>query len=209
MTLPEGDASIPTRSLAQKGCPECGVHPRVCVCRDCAPVVNVPEIWVLQHPDEVGRTKGTLRVAQACLPKLRVLVGESGDDFKALEEEAGRSCFALLFPRSGSLPLEQSQPMLPRKWIILDGTWRKAKRLFLSNPWLTSLPAFHFQSPPPSRYRIRKSNREAGLSTVESLGYLISLAYPDCDGSPLDAGLDALVEAQLAQMPREVRKRYE
>lgn len=189
-------------------CQQCGVHPRICVCNHCQPISGAPDLWVLQHPQEAGHSKGTLRVAQACLPGLRVLVGERSADFAALRDRLNPDQSALLFPGNQSQALEQATGASRLTWIIIDGTWRKARRILMTNPWLQALPAFHFQYPPESVYRIRRSGTEGGLSTVEAIAHLCSLTTPSCNTAPLRHGLEALVGAQLAQMPPAVRKRY-
>ena len=172
-------------------------------------MTGAPDIWVLQHPSERGHSKGTLRVAEACIRELQVLVGEQESDFVALRKHADLEHTALLFPTGKSAPVESPMPALPRSWIIIDGSWRKAKRILLSNPWLSLLPHYHFQNPPVSRYAVRRSTQEGGLSTLEAIDYLLSLTTPETDTVPLKEGFDALLEAHLSQLPRPVRKRYE
>lgn len=188
-------------------CPDCGVHQRICVCDACEPVPDAPVIWALQHPTEVARSKGTLRVAQACLPSLRVLVGESGDCFEPLTSLVGDD-IGLVFPHPGSEPLESANTDAIREWVVLDGTWRKARRMFLSNPWLQGLRAFHFQHPPASGYRIRRAARSDSLATAEALSYLLSRVRPGMDLEPLERAMTALVERQLAMLPADLRDRY-
>lgn len=188
-------------------CRQCGVHQRICVCNVCRPVLGAPPIWALQHPSETGRAKGTLRVARACLPSLQVLVGETGDSFEPLASRADGSV-GLVFPHPASEPLETADVSSIREWVVLDGTWRKARGMFLSNPWLQRLPAFHFQQPPPSTYRIRKAPREDSLATAEAVAYLLSVVRPELDVGPLADAMAALVECQLKLLPVGVRHRY-
>lgn len=194
--------------MRQGQCPECGVHERICVCEFCRPIIGAPLIHVLQHPDEVGRAKGTLRAALACLPSMKVTVGEAPVDFCDLAQRAAAPGMALLFPSAGSRPLESSSLDLVKDWLVIDGTWRKARRIFLGNPWLQTLPRYHFQQPPQSQYRIRKAPRRDSLSTAEAIGYLIHRLQPQLDVTPLHDAMAALVERQLAVMPPEARRRY-
>lgn len=55
--------------------------------------------------------------------------------------------------------------------ILLDGTWRKAKKMWMLNPWLHDLPSWHFGQPPENQYRMRKTNLEHSLSTLEAAAY--------------------------------------
>ncbi|SFR41798.1 DTW domain-containing protein YfiP [Marinobacter daqiaonensis] len=188
-------------------CPYCGVHQRICVCDVCGPIEDAPPLWALQHPTEVSRSKGTLRLAQACLPSMKVLVGESGSCFEPLASR-GVGGLGLVFPHPGSEPLESADTTGVREWVVLDGTWRKARRMFLSNPWLQRLPAFHFRHPPASGYHIRKAPRADSLATAEALAYLLAVVRPGLDLGPLERAMAALVSRQLAVMPTQVRGRY-
>lgn len=195
--------------MAANTCPNCGVHRRICVCDQCRPVLGAPELWVLQHPAEQGHSKGTLRVAQCCLPDLHVLIGVGGADFDALRDTLGKADAALLFPGMHSQPVEPSLPQVKRQWILLDATWRKARKMLLTTPWLAELPRFGFSNPPTSGYRIRKGPSADSLSTLEAIEHLLTLTAPECDTTALKQGMEALVQAQLRQMPLEVRRRYE
>lgn len=189
-------------------CPQCQVHRRICVCDTCGPIAGAPKLCALQHPSEAGHSKGTLRVASACLPQLRVEVGENPDDFDEVRKRARQGGLAVLFPSSASEPLETADISGIREWLVIDGTWRKANRIWLSNQWLQALPSYHFKAPPLSVYRVRKAPREDSLATVEAIRHLLHLTHPELDLGPLQRGMDTLVERQLANMPVEARRHY-
>lgn len=138
---------------------------------------------------------------------MRVLVGESGDCFEPLASR-DPGTIALVFPHPGSEPLETADTSAIREWVVLDGTWRKARRIFLGNPWLQRLPAFHFQQPPPSAYRIRKAPRADSLATAEAVAYLLTVVRPDLDLGSLTGAMAELVRRQLDILPAEARRRY-
>ncbi len=196
--------------MCEKRCGFCGVHRNLCVCDRCEPITGAPAITVLQHPSEVSQHKGTLRIARACLAALEVVCGERPADFGSLRLSMVPAESALLFPTTQSRPLEDApERSAVRHWIVLDGTWRKTKKLFLSNPWLETLPAYHFAAPPRSQYRIRKSPRADGLATAEAIRQLLALVAPGTRYERLDTAMRALVEAELAQIPPHLRGRYE
>lgn len=182
-------------------CPHCGVHTNICVCDVCDAVADAPPLWVLQHPAEVAHSKGTLRVANACLPALSVLIGEQPDAFSTLSARSVRVPMGVLFPISSSQPIETSDTSAIAEWVVIDGTWRKALKLFLSNPWLQVLPQFHFQAPPTSVYHIRKASRKDSLSTAEAIAYLLEQVNPEIDVNPLRRGVGALVQRHFAARP--------
>ncbi|BES69425.1 tRNA-uridine aminocarboxypropyltransferase [Marinobacter nanhaiticus D15-8W] len=190
-------------------CPDCGVHINICVCDVCETVADAPPLWVLQHPTEVAHSKGTLRVADACLPGLQTLIGEQPDAFSTLSARSARVPMGVLFPTLSSQPMETSDTSGISEWIVIDGTWRKARKIFLSNPWLNDLPQFHFDTPPASTYRIRKAPRGDSLSTAEAIAYLLEQVCPKVDTGPLKRSMNILVRRQLAQMPEDVQRRYD
>ncbi len=194
--------------MRQGLCPQCMVHRRICVCDKCAPIAGAPKLWALQHPSEAGHSKGTLRVASACLADLHVEVGETPDDFDDARNRSRQGGLAVLFPSPGSEPLETADIAGIREWLVIDGTWRKANRIWLSNPWLQALPCYHFKVPPPSVYRVRKAPREHSVATAEAIHHLLNLTHPELDLGPLQRGMNALVERQLANMPVEARRHY-
>lgn len=189
-------------------CSDCGVHRNICVCDVCDTVADAPPLWVLQHPTEVMHSKGTLRVADACLPSLNVLIGEQPDAFSALSARSARVPMGVLFPTAESQPIEAAETSAIAEWIVIDGTWRKARKIVLSNPWLHALPHYHFADPPTSSYRVRKAPRNDSVSTTEAIAYLLEHVKSGINVAPLQRGMEALVDRQLAQMPESVRQRY-
>ncbi|WP_375183323.1 tRNA-uridine aminocarboxypropyltransferase [Marinobacter sp.] len=191
-------------------CLRCGVHAAICVCADCAPVANRTELTVLQHPSEVAHAKGTVRILRQCLSRLEVFVGETPDDFRQVGFDPinDSRASALLFPGPDSQDLETADTGELRRWILLDGTWRKAARILHQNPALAALPRFHFASPPTSVYAIRKAPGEGHLATAEAAAYLLNRVEPGLDTRPLSRAMQALVDRQLAQIPERLHKYY-
>ena len=52
--------------------------------------------------------------------------------------------------------------------IVLDGTWRKSRKMLYRNPLLQQLPRLSLQRMPASHYLIRKAHRPDQLSTLEA-----------------------------------------
>lgn len=165
---------------------------------------------VLQHPSEVGRSKGTLRILEQCLKQLRVVVGETPAELRqaGLGDIDSLDGAALLFPGPGSQALEAADLNGIRHWILLDGTWRKAAKILYLNPAVGQLPRYHFAAPPPSSYVIRKAPGEHHLATAEAAAHLLNHLEPGLDTGPIHAAMAALVTRQLAQIPAALRERY-
>lgn len=163
---------------------------------------------MIQHPSEVGRSKGTLRILERCLAHLDVVIGESPEQLGQGGLTLPDTGVGVLFPGPDSQPLEQAPAGSIRHWLVLDGTWRKAARILHLNPQLAALPRFHFAQPPTSRYVIRKAPADHHLSTAEATAHLLALVEPGLDVSAIDSAMAALVQKQLAQIPSHLHGRY-
>lgn len=146
------------------------------------------ELIVWQDVDESKHPLSTTPILSRMLKGSQVKVG---DHFRFSEVfgEAGLHQVALLYPLQGKPPIPQES--LSRdidKVLVLDGTWRKVKRLLLLNPWLQDLPHIHLAGLPESRYH-RQSHQEGGVSTLEAVLYLCHQV--DADEGFL-SGLDVL-----------------
>lgn len=114
----------------------------------------------------------------------------------------------LLYPESPPDPALglSAPPTLPAhclrtpsrlRLIVLDGTWRKSRKMLYLNPLLQQLPRLALTDMPASRYRIRKAHRPDQLSTLEAT----CAALAQLEGSaalfePLLAAFDGFVAQQ-------------
>lgn len=192
-------------------CPHCQLHANICVCDECQTIANCTPVTVIQHPTEVGRSKGTLRILERCLGQMQVVVGESPEQLQqaGLSSEDLNASTAVLFPGPASQPLEEANTSSIKHWLLLDGTWRKAAKILHLNPHIAALPRFHFAHPPTSHYVVRKAPAEHHLSTAEAAAYLLKTLEPGLNIQPINTAMAALVERQLVQIPPELRNRYQ
>jgi DTW domain-containing protein YfiP len=138
------------------------------------PIDSVIEFVILQHPTEVFQSKGTGRLLHLCMKNSQILVGETFDETQRAEivGDASKQC-VLLFPKTPNDKLPEVQAGIEsssrekRRVILLDGTWRKARKMLKLNPWLEALPRIDLP-PTESLYRIRKAQKPGQLSTLEA-----------------------------------------
>lgn len=69
-------------------------------------------------------------------------------------------------PEAGKLPL----------FIILDGTWTEARKMFRKSPYLDALPVLSIESLESSDYRLREASHKEQLCTAEVAVSLLQLA---------------------------------
>lgn len=209
-------AELATPRAQRERCTRCQRPQATCLCRWITPTANAASLLILQHPQEQYQAKGSARLLQLSLARCRVEVGESFDQaalaaWLAEPTPAGPARCLLLFPgpAGGVRPVASTRPTgsqataLPHpaatRLVLLDGTWRQARRLLQLNPLLQSLPRWPLPAPPPSRYTIRRSQRPEQRSTLEA-ACLALAALEQAGGryTPLLAAFDGWVAALAA-----------
>jgi len=157
-------------------CDGCSFLVTQCVCQWIPSINNPLPVVVIQDPREAKHAKNTLTLLRLVLPSLRCISTQSREELHAALDVLPLDRWRLVFPNEGSSPLEQvteEEKSEVEGIVLIDATWRKAKRLFLSTPKLQTMISWHFVSPPHNNYVIRKSPKEEALSTLEACAYTI------------------------------------
>ena len=188
-------------------CDRCALPLRTCLCALVTSVRNDVDVLVLQHPDEAREAKGSVRLLRLSLARCRVVVGQVFEPDALLELLDGDvSGHALLYP-SDTLAgaSEGSHAVLPRRLVVLDGTWRKSLRMLHANPLLQTLPRWSVATVQAARYRpLRKAALPAQLSTLEATcAALAQVEAAPARYAPLLAAFDRFVADRASPAWRE------
>ncbi|AZQ12447.1 tRNA-uridine aminocarboxypropyltransferase [Shewanella khirikhana] len=200
--------------MSRKICQRCHFPCNVCLCDVLKPVTSRSAVWVLQHPSETDHGKNSARLLPLMLDKAQIVVGETAADFAGPQAQIQAQGLApvLVYPAEAGeavfTPAANAPEPENRLLILLDGTWRKALKMYHLNPWLHTLPKLALSPEKPSAYRIRKARRADSLSTLEAAAEALTQLEPQLDVSALYEAFDAMVSRRLAAMPEAVRQRY-
>lgn len=192
-------------------CTACLLPQSTCICCWVTPTPHQVEVLILQHPMEVKEAKGSARLLHMSLPGSVLLTGEV---FGATLNDAlqGPRRNLLLYPQthcelvSGSpAPVLDTKSLLQSdrlRLVVLDGTWRKSRKMLSLNPQLKHMQRLSLTTVPASRYLIRKAHDAHQLSTLEAT----CEALAQLEGSavamqPLLEAFDGFVGQQLARRP--------
>ena len=87
---------------------------------------------------------------------------------------------------------QPGQPASHRRplFILLDGTWSEARKMFRKSPCLDHLPVLHLAPEAATRYQLRRSNRDDHLCTSEVAAQCLALAGEHQAAQLLQAWLD-------------------
>ncbi|AMM26022.1 tRNA-uridine aminocarboxypropyltransferase [Variovorax sp. PAMC 28711] len=75
-------------------------------------------------------------------------------------------------------------------FVLLDGTWAEARKMFSKSPYLASLPVLSLRPDRPPQYKLRNSGREDHFCTSEVAAMCMHLAGDQRAAQTLDAYLD-------------------
>lgn len=203
-------------------CPCCERAIVACFCDSITRLDNVLSVVILQHASEVKHAKGTAKIVELSLNNCQLLVGEDFADNDTFTQLIKTKQSLLLYPNDDAItPIqlleqlvekEQTQPddsfsLADYQLIVIDGSWKKAYKMFCLNPVLATLPCIGIDVVNESNYRIRKSSRTDSLSTLEAIHSLLTTLEGD-KFAPLLTTFEAMVDFQLASMPKDVQARY-
>ncbi|AAZ28330.1 tRNA-uridine aminocarboxypropyltransferase [Colwellia psychrerythraea] len=182
-------------------CLGCQRPQKACICTFIADIPNDIHVVVLQHPSEVSQTKGTVALLAKSLQSCQVIVGENFDEEACFLKLMEQYQLVLLYPGEKAQTLNQNfvaqlthldksneniedatqfktkLDAKPLGLIILDGTWKKAYRMFMLSTKLQQLPQVCLPDylANAGQYLIRKVAKKNALSSLEASCYALAL----------------------------------
>lgn len=182
-------------------CSRCLLRLEICIC-DALPRVDTRlEVLIVQHVTELRLTSNTGRLAALALPKARILEYGGGEPFDGnvlLSEPA-----LLLYSPAAIVP---AAPVTARpdvsKLVVLDGSFRQARRMYKRIEALRALPELALPPPRVAPNRLRQPPHAGGMSTLEAIAHALALL----EGAETAAPLHAL-QAEFVQRMDTLRGR--
>ncbi len=83
-------------------------------------------------------------------------------------------------------------------FIMLDGSWAEAKKMFRKSPYLDRFPLLSINPDKPSRYKMREASKENQLGTAEVAARIIDLFGEHYNAELLDLWFDVFRENYIA-----------
>ncbi len=148
----------------------------MCVCNDAAPLRLRTQLCVVVHYREAAKTTNTGTVAARLVADSKVVVHSQEYQPAAEPDFTGRLPL-LLFPSEDAQVLTPEHAKgAPVTLVVPDGSWSQARRMHRRVAWMSKLQ--HVTLPPSERrtaYRLRHSDREGGLATMEAIARALGI----------------------------------
>ncbi|WP_241592970.1 tRNA-uridine aminocarboxypropyltransferase [Rosenbergiella epipactidis] len=202
-----------TRPFLSRGnrvsrCQRCLLPQRNCLCSTIQPQVARSRFCLMMYDTEPMKPSNTGRLIADILPETLAYQWSrtAFDDKDFLENIAPNYQPMVVFPASYAQadrtlldrpPLEGKPPL----FILLDGTWSEARKMFRKSPWLANFPVISVDVLTPSQYTLREAHSDAHHCTAEIAAALLDQAGDTAAAQHLSQHFTLFRERYLAGKP--------
>lgn len=198
------DPNAPRKPFVARGsrvdrCPSCLMAAGRCLCDARPNILGKAVFWLLTHHNEIYKPTNTGRLIIDTIQGSRVFkwgrVEPEPAFLDALSDPRYRPC--IVFPSGDDYQqrmetadyLLQGDGRIPA-FIILDGTWRQARRMFRLSRYLDNVPAIEPSVRAKSRYQLRQSAEANHLCTAEIAAVMLREVKDFTSAAVLDSYFD-------------------
>jgi len=150
-----------------ESCDECGLPIINCICNKSPKVKTKAKLWILSSEREFYRPSNTARLLKLINPdSTEIFLWERTKSPEQLIEKISMEKYSVfvLFPTENEESEKRKvQFKLTDKipaFIILDGTWKEARRIFRKSDFLQGLPIVSIEANYASNYDLRRGAAE-------------------------------------------------
>ncbi len=186
-------------------CNECQVSADFCICNMTPKVNSKVSFLLLMYDTEVMKPSNTGRLIADVVPDTHAYLWsrtEPNQELLALlkdEKYQPYVVFPKQYARAEQEVIEGDIPVINGKiplFVMLDGSWREAKKMYRKSPYLADFPLVSFDPEVEnidgisSRYHIRKAANENQLATAEVAARVLAMAGEERNAQVLDLWFD-------------------
>lgn len=132
------------------------------------------KIILLTHQRELAKSTNTGSLVVDVLgAAAEVIVWDRTNPSPILINYIESGSTALLYPSDDSKFMHSTA--IFERYIIIDGTWQEARKIFNRSPYLQSIPKVKLRTTKPSAYNMRRNQRAGCLCTAECAIEILSV----------------------------------
>lgn len=155
-------------------CRHCMLLPYLCICSIKQTVDSCSAFLLLMYDDEILKPSNTGRLIADLIPDTHAYIWsrtEPNQQMLSLISDPQWQPI-VVFPAEYAdaqkvithyQPQDNKRPL----FILLDGTWAQAKKMFRKSPYLDDFPVLSFTPEKLSQYLVRKATKDNQLATAE------------------------------------------
>lgn len=158
-----------------KSCSKCGLPTINCICNKVDKLETEARFWVLSNEKEFYRPSNTARLLKLINPEAtQIFQWERTKEPEELIENLKKDDYEvyILFPaedeETKSRVAQYKTSHKTPAFILIDGTWKEAKKIFRKSGYLKELPIISLKTSCQSSFDLRRGGVEGGLCTIEA-----------------------------------------
>lgn len=199
-------------------CQYCQLAESYCVCSMVKKANTNAGFLLLMYDTEILKPSNTGKLIADIVPDVHAFIWSRTEVEQALLDVINDPKWfpIVIFPEQYAEPSQEVINSLPVDisskrplFIMLDGSWREAKKMFRKSPYLQDFPVFSIDPEKDleegylSKYQIRKAQKSEQLATAEVAAHVLALT-----GEPKSAAiLSAWFEHYTYQYQKSVKQR--
>ncbi|MGF1731732.1 tRNA-uridine aminocarboxypropyltransferase [Photobacterium kasasachensis] len=192
------------RGCKVERCSYCMLREHLCICSD-KPVISSNAAFLLvMYDDEVLKPSNTGRLIADLFEDTFAYIWSRTEPNSAMLEllEDPQWQPYVVFPAEYAQPERVAEKVdidtgKRPLFIMLDGSWAEAKKMFRKSPYLNKFPVLSINPDKPSRYKVREASKENQLGTAEVAARIIDLYGEQHNADVLDLWFDVFRENYL------------
>ena len=177
------DRSFKVRQITRlyESCDQCGLPTLTCICNIVSPINTKAKFWIITSKKEFCRPSSTGRLLKLINPNsTEIFLWERTNPSPKLKENIFnyKGKVYLLFPaESGELAAKSEDKVEEGEvaFILIDGTWKEARKIFRKSDYLNELPLVSIDPDYESRFTLRRGGLVGTLCTIEAAMGILEL----------------------------------
>jgi len=195
--------SISTKAFKARGykverCENCRIGVKFCICQYKPPCTSNAAFLLLMWDDEVLKPSNTGRLIADLITDTHAFIWKRTEIDESLLTLINDPIYQpyVVFPADFANENQQvvnqieaiNPPAKKPLFIILDGSWREAKKMFRKSPYLDKFPVLSINlDTQDERYRLRKANGDDRLATAEVAAHVLR-CYGEIESKEIENG---------------------
>lgn len=200
-------------------CTACMLLPHLCICKLKRTVASNSAFLLLMYDDEILKPSNTGRLIADLIPDTYAFIWSRTQPepqlLQLLQDPQWQPI--IVFPEeytTAQRVMRETQQIDKQKtplFILFDGSWAQAKKMFRKSPYLNRFPILSFAPESISRYLIRKAVKDNQLATAEVAGRALEFIGEHDNAAVMDLLFETFKENYLLgkarkQLPEQARQ---
>ncbi|MCL1130598.1 tRNA-uridine aminocarboxypropyltransferase [Shewanella sairae] len=205
--------AISSRPFTARGknvvrCQLCLLAEHLCTCHQRQAVNSQLAFMLIMYDDEVLKPSNSGRLIADVIPDTHAFIWSRNDPNRKMLSIINDPRYQpfVIFPGEYAVEGQRVVSQVTASecgtgrtplFILLDGSWREAIKMFRKSEYLHHLPLFSFSPETTASYALRKGARDFQLGTAEVASLAIAAAGEASNGAVLEAWFALFVESSL------------